>query len=174
MSILLSPVTIGDTTFKNRIGISPMCQYSAIDGFANDWHMSHLGSRAVGGAGLVMQEATAVLAEGRISYGDLHSYAGRKSRYSACSCRSEGKLRSSLEGGSTDSVGGMRRDGRPLALVRCHLWITVNHLWSWIKKGLSTLLMHLYKRQKERRTLVMTCWNFMPRMATFYINSCRL
>jgi 2,4-dienoyl-CoA reductase-like NADH-dependent reductase (Old Yellow Enzyme family) len=71
MSILLSPVTIGDTTFKNRIGISPMCQYSAIDGFANDWHMSHLGSRAVGGAGLVMQEATAVLAEGRISYGDL-------------------------------------------------------------------------------------------------------
>lgn len=48
-----------------------MCQYSATDGFANDWHMSHLGSRAIGGAGLVMQEATAVLPEGRISYADL-------------------------------------------------------------------------------------------------------
>ncbi len=71
MSILFSPITIGTATFKNRIVISPMCQYSATDGFANDWHMAHLGSRAAGGAGLVMQEATAVLPEGRISYADL-------------------------------------------------------------------------------------------------------
>jgi len=71
MSILLSPLTIGNVTFKNRIVISPMCQYSAVDGFANDWHLVHLGSRATGGAGLVMQEATAVSAEGRISGSDL-------------------------------------------------------------------------------------------------------
>jgi 2,4-dienoyl-CoA reductase-like NADH-dependent reductase (Old Yellow Enzyme family) len=45
---------------KNRIAISPMCQYSAIDGFANDWHLVHLGSRAIGGAGLIIQEATSV------------------------------------------------------------------------------------------------------------------
>jgi 2,4-dienoyl-CoA reductase-like NADH-dependent reductase (Old Yellow Enzyme family) len=70
MSTLLSPVTIGNTTFKNRIVISPMCQYSATDGFANDWHLVHLGSRATGGAGLVMQEATAVSPEGRITYAD--------------------------------------------------------------------------------------------------------
>ena len=71
MSKLLSPITLGTTTFKNRIVISPMCQYSAVDGFANDWHLVHLGARAVGGAGLIMQEATAVSPEGRISYGDL-------------------------------------------------------------------------------------------------------
>jgi len=71
MSKLLSPITIGNTTFKNRITISPMCQYSAIDGFATDWHLVHLGSRAVGGAGLIMQEATAISQEGRISYRDL-------------------------------------------------------------------------------------------------------
>lgn len=74
MSILLSPLTIKDITLKNRIAISPMCQYSAIDGFANDWHLVHLGSRAVGGAGLVIQEATAVSAEGRISPGDAGLY----------------------------------------------------------------------------------------------------
>ena len=74
MSILLSPLTIKDITLKNRIAISPMCQYSAIDGFANDWHLVHLGSRAVGGAGLIIQEATAVSAEGRISPGDAGLY----------------------------------------------------------------------------------------------------
>jgi 2,4-dienoyl-CoA reductase-like NADH-dependent reductase (Old Yellow Enzyme family) len=71
MSILFSPLTIKSVTFKNRIVVSPMCQYSAIDGFANDWHLVHLGSRAVGGAGLIIQEATAVSPEGRISPGDL-------------------------------------------------------------------------------------------------------
>lgn len=68
---LLSPLTIRGVTFRNRIAMSPMCQYSATDGFANDWHLVHLGSRAVGGAGLVMVEATAVTPEGRISPGDL-------------------------------------------------------------------------------------------------------
>lgn len=68
---LFSPFTIKDVTFKNRIGVSPMCQYSAIDGVANDWHLVNAGSRAVGGAGMVMVEATAVTPEGRISPGDL-------------------------------------------------------------------------------------------------------
>src|ERR1700709_1345747 len=70
MSKLFSPLTIKGVTLKNRIVVSPMCQYSAQDGFANDWHLVHLGSRAVGGAGLIIQEATAVSAEGRITYGD--------------------------------------------------------------------------------------------------------
>lgn len=71
MSILFSPLSIREVTFKNRIVISPMCQYSAQDGFANDWHLVHLGSRAVGGAGLVIAEATSVTPEGRISPEDL-------------------------------------------------------------------------------------------------------
>jgi 2,4-dienoyl-CoA reductase-like NADH-dependent reductase (Old Yellow Enzyme family) len=71
MSKLFSPLTIRNTTLKNRIAISPMCQYSSVDGFANDWHLVHLGSRAVGGAALVMQEATAVSPEGRITYADM-------------------------------------------------------------------------------------------------------
>jgi 2,4-dienoyl-CoA reductase-like NADH-dependent reductase (Old Yellow Enzyme family) len=68
---LFSPLTIRDVTFRNRIAVSPMCQYSCEDGFATDWHLVHLGSRAVGGAGLVMVEASAVTPEGRISPGDL-------------------------------------------------------------------------------------------------------
>jgi 2,4-dienoyl-CoA reductase-like NADH-dependent reductase (Old Yellow Enzyme family) len=68
---LLSPLTIRSVTFRNRIAMSPMCQYSAQDGFANDWHLVHLGSRAVGGVALVMVEATAVTADGRITPGDL-------------------------------------------------------------------------------------------------------
>ena len=71
ISRLLSPIRIADTMFRNRIVISPMCQYSSHDGFANDWHLVHLGSRATGGAGLIIQEATAVSAEGRITYADL-------------------------------------------------------------------------------------------------------
>ncbi|MFZ0631305.1 MAG: NADH:flavin oxidoreductase/NADH oxidase [Acidobacteriaceae bacterium] len=68
---LFSPLTIGSVTLPNRIVVSPMCEYSCEDGFANDWHLVHLGSRAVGGAGLVFTEATAVAAEGRISPQDL-------------------------------------------------------------------------------------------------------
>ena len=70
-SQLFSSLTIKNITFKNRIAISPMCQYSAVDGFANDWHLVHLGSRATGGAGLIIQEATAVSPEARISPSDL-------------------------------------------------------------------------------------------------------
>ena len=68
---LLSPLTIREQVFRNRIVMSPMCQYSATDGLADDWHLVHLGSRAVGGVALVMVEATAVTPEGRISPGDL-------------------------------------------------------------------------------------------------------
>ena len=71
MPQLFSPLTIRSITLKNRIVVSPMCQYSAEDGFANDWHFVHLGSRAVGGAALVFTEATAVCPEGRISPLDL-------------------------------------------------------------------------------------------------------
>ncbi|KOP37196.1 NADH:flavin oxidoreductase/NADH oxidase [Flavobacterium sp. WLB] len=70
-SQLFSPLTLKNITLKNRIVISPMCQYSAVDGFANDWHLVHLGSRASGGAGLIIQEATAVSPEARISPADL-------------------------------------------------------------------------------------------------------
>jgi 2,4-dienoyl-CoA reductase-like NADH-dependent reductase (Old Yellow Enzyme family) len=71
MSKLFSPIAIRDIKFRNRIAVSPMCEYSATDGFAGDWHLVHLGSRAVGGAALVIQEATAISPEGRITYGDL-------------------------------------------------------------------------------------------------------
>lgn len=71
MSKLFTPLTIKSITFKNRIAVSPMCQYSSTGGFANDWHLVHLGSRAVGGAALIIQEATAVSPEGRISPDDI-------------------------------------------------------------------------------------------------------
>ncbi|GAC1438544.1 MAG: NADH:flavin oxidoreductase/NADH oxidase [Sediminibacterium sp.] len=71
MHKLFKPLSIKDVTIRNRIVVSPMCQYSSIDGFANDWHLVHLGSRAVGGAGLVMQEATSVSPEGRITQEDM-------------------------------------------------------------------------------------------------------
>jgi 2,4-dienoyl-CoA reductase-like NADH-dependent reductase (Old Yellow Enzyme family) len=68
---LFSPLQLRSVSFPNRIGVAPMCQYSAQDGFAADWHLVHLGARAQGGAGLVILEASAVLPEGRISSGDL-------------------------------------------------------------------------------------------------------
>jgi len=68
---LFAPLQIREVNLRNRIGVSPMCEYSSVDGFANDWHLVHLGSRAVGGAAMVMTEASAVLAEGRISPQDL-------------------------------------------------------------------------------------------------------
>src|ERR1700719_3971817 len=71
MSYLFTPLAIRDITLGNRIVVSPMCQYSANDGMAGDWHLVNLGSRAVGGAGLIFTEATAVSAEGRISPSDL-------------------------------------------------------------------------------------------------------
>jgi 2,4-dienoyl-CoA reductase-like NADH-dependent reductase (Old Yellow Enzyme family) len=68
---LFSPLTLRGITLANRVAVSPMCEYSSADGFANDWHLVHLGSRAVGGAGLVFTEATAIVPEGRISPEDL-------------------------------------------------------------------------------------------------------
>jgi 2,4-dienoyl-CoA reductase-like NADH-dependent reductase (Old Yellow Enzyme family) len=70
-SALFSPLKLRSITFPNRIGVSPMCQYSSQDGFANDWHLVHLGSRAQGGAGLVIIEASAVTPQGRISPADM-------------------------------------------------------------------------------------------------------
>ena len=71
MAHLFEPLSIRGVTLRNRIGVSPMCMYSAQDGFANDWHFSHLGARAVGGAGLIIAEATAVEPRGRITPHDL-------------------------------------------------------------------------------------------------------
>ena len=84
MSQLFNPLKIGQVTFRNRIFVSPMCQYSSRDGLPTDWHLVHLGSRAVGGAGMVMVEATAVAPEGRISpddsgiWSDAHAEAFRR------------------------------------------------------------------------------------------------
>jgi 2,4-dienoyl-CoA reductase-like NADH-dependent reductase (Old Yellow Enzyme family) len=75
MAALFSPYRVRDVTLRNRIVVSPMCEYSSVDGFAGDWHLVHLGSRAVGGAGLVLTEAIAVTPEGRISPQDLGIYA---------------------------------------------------------------------------------------------------
>lgn len=71
MASLFSPVSIRSIQLKNRIAVSPMCQYSSNDGFASDWHLVHLGSRAVGGAGLIFTEAAAISPEGRITPDDL-------------------------------------------------------------------------------------------------------
>jgi 2,4-dienoyl-CoA reductase-like NADH-dependent reductase (Old Yellow Enzyme family) len=71
MAHLFDPLSIRGLSFSNRVFVSPMCEYSSVDGYANDWHFVHLGSRAVGAAGLVLTEATAVLPEGRISPQDL-------------------------------------------------------------------------------------------------------
>src|SRR5690242_876315 len=71
MSQLFSPYTLRGLTLRNRTVVAPMCQYSAKDGMANDWHLVHLGRFALGGFGLVIVEATGVTAEGRISYGDV-------------------------------------------------------------------------------------------------------
>jgi 2,4-dienoyl-CoA reductase-like NADH-dependent reductase (Old Yellow Enzyme family) len=75
MSSLFSPLQMRDVTLRNRIVVSPMCQYSSPDGLATDWHLVHLGSRAVGGAAAVLTEAAAVAADGRISPVDLGIYA---------------------------------------------------------------------------------------------------
>src|SRR5512137_764911 len=77
MATLFSELLIRGVTFRNRIFVSPMCQYSSEDGMPNDWHLVHLGSRAVGGAALVMVEATAVSPEGRISPWDTGLWSDR-------------------------------------------------------------------------------------------------
>lgn len=75
MSKLFQPLSIGALTLPNRIVIAPMCQYSAVDGAATDWHMMHLGALALSGAGLLIIEATSVSPEARITYGDLGLYS---------------------------------------------------------------------------------------------------
>ena len=77
MPQLFDTLQIRDVQFRNRIAVSPMCQYSCVDGFATDWHLVHLGSRAVGGAALVFVEATAVLPEARISPQDMGIWTDR-------------------------------------------------------------------------------------------------
>jgi hypothetical protein len=74
---LFQPMAIQSVTLRNRIGVSPMCEYSSVDGAATDWHLVHLGSRAVGGAGLVMAEASAVSPEGRITPGGAGIWADK-------------------------------------------------------------------------------------------------
>lgn len=71
MAGLFTPLQLKSITLKNRLVVSPMCQYSSLDGFAGEWHLVHYGSRAVGGAGLIITEATAISPEGRISPSDL-------------------------------------------------------------------------------------------------------
>jgi 2,4-dienoyl-CoA reductase-like NADH-dependent reductase (Old Yellow Enzyme family) len=80
VSSLFSPLTLRGTTFRNRAWVSPMCQYSAVDGLPDDWHLVHLGARAVGGAGLVLTEATAVSPEGRISPQDTGLWNDEQAR----------------------------------------------------------------------------------------------
>ena len=77
MSHLFSPLKLRELTIPNRIFVSPMCQYSSPDGKPNNWHLVHLGTRAVGGAGLVITEATAITPEGRISPGDLGIWSSK-------------------------------------------------------------------------------------------------
>ena len=78
--LLFTPLTLRGVQFRNRVFVSPMCQYSAEDGFPNDWHLVHAGSRAVGGAGLVIVEATAVAPTGRISPGGSRPLVRRPGR----------------------------------------------------------------------------------------------
>ncbi|HEV7207397.1 MAG TPA: NADH:flavin oxidoreductase/NADH oxidase [Mycobacteriales bacterium] len=80
MSRLLEPLTLREVTFRNRAWVAPMCQYSSVDGFPTDWHLVHLGARAVGGAGLVFTEATAVTPEGRISPDDAGIWSDEHAR----------------------------------------------------------------------------------------------
>src|SRR5438105_15836581 len=75
--MLFEALELREVVLRNRIVVSPMCQYSSVDGFANDWHFVHLGTRAVGGAALVFTEATAVTADGRISPDDLGIWTDR-------------------------------------------------------------------------------------------------
>jgi 2,4-dienoyl-CoA reductase-like NADH-dependent reductase (Old Yellow Enzyme family) len=78
MTQLHQPITIKSVTFRNRLGMPPMCQYSAVDGLANDWHQIHYATRAVGGCGLIIVEATAVVPEGRITPFDLGIWADKQ------------------------------------------------------------------------------------------------
>lgn len=130
-SNLFSPFTLRSVTLRNRIAVSPMCQYASVDGFANDWHLVHLGSRAIGGAGLVVLEASGVEARGRICPDDLGIYKDehitelshivkfikirRYSRHSNCSRRSQSFHKKSLEDRQSPREARTQRRRRRLA-----------------------------------------------------------
>lgn len=123
MTALFEPLQLRDVTLPNRVLVSPMCEYSSDDGFASDWHVVHLGSRAVGGAGLVMTEATAVTPDGRISPQDLGIWKdahidvlSRITRFIRTQKRSSGiQLAHAGRKGSThrpwEGSGAVERDG---------------------------------------------------------------
>ena len=121
MARLFDPFTLRGVRFRNRIGVSPMCQYSALDGVAQDWHLVHLGARAAGGAGLVMVEATAVLPEGRISPWDVGLWEDRQAEplaRIAAFIRGQGAV-AGLQLAHAGRKAGCARPwegGRPLAL----------------------------------------------------------
>ncbi len=109
MALLFEPISIRSIQLKNRIVVSPMCEYSGEDGFTNDWHLVHLGSRAVGGAGLIISEACAVAPEGRITAFDIGIWKDehitnlkRITDYSVGACRKKSQLRSTLERRATN------------------------------------------------------------------------
>jgi len=107
-----NPLPIRSITLPNRVAVSPMCEYSSIDGFANDWHLVHLGSRAVGGAGLVFTEATAVTPEGRISPEDLGNLERRATSSSLRESRIFSRAREPCRACSspTQAEKGVRRN----------------------------------------------------------------
>jgi 2,4-dienoyl-CoA reductase-like NADH-dependent reductase (Old Yellow Enzyme family) len=98
MSMLFSPLKLRGLELKNRIFVSPMCQYSSEDGLPTPWHIVHLGSRAVGGAALVMMEATAVSPEGRISPSDMGLWSVAHTEAMKPGARSEGTFGARSEG----------------------------------------------------------------------------
>jgi len=121
VSVLFSPLRLREVTLRNRIVVSPMCQYSARDGLPNDWHLVHLGSRAVGGAGLVLAEATAVAPEGRISPDDTGLWSDAQARawapiarfIRAQGCTAGIQL---AHAGRKASTGAPWRGGQPVAV----------------------------------------------------------
>ena len=119
---LFTPIQLGGVTLPNRICVSPMCQYSADDGTMNDWHLMHLGSMAISGAGLAMVEATGVTREGRISHGCTgiysdHNEAAMKRAVDACR-----RLKAALRPVAAADAGAKRPLPRPgLAQSARHL-----------------------------------------------------
>ncbi|MGH7039817.1 MAG: NADH:flavin oxidoreductase/NADH oxidase [Stellaceae bacterium] len=120
-SHLFAPLTLGGLTLENRIAVSPMCQYSAEEGSANDWHMQHLGALSLSGAGLVIVEQTAVEPEGRISHGCLGLYSDENERALArvvALCRRWGGARLGIQLAHAGRKGSARlpwQGGGPLA-----------------------------------------------------------
>ena len=189
MPHLFESLTLPDVTFQNRIAVSPMCQYSSENGFANDWHFVHLGSRAVGGAGLVLTESTAIVPEGRISPQDLGiwsddhilplkritdfiheqgsvagvqlAHAGRKaSTYRPWAGR----------GAVPEAQGGWRQVVAPSAVTFVEGYPLPEAL---TEGGIRTLVTSLPRQRAGLSTRGFVSWNFMPRTAIYYTSSFR-